>query len=85
MAGAAAELRAHGAAVAHVRVGFTTSGAVLSTVTDAADRDYRLYLLSDCVAAPDRRTHDALMTAVLPRLAHLIDAAELCALLHRPR
>src|SRR4051794_30245254 len=32
--------------------GMSTNGAVLSTVTDAADRDYRLYILSDGVADP---------------------------------
>ena len=28
--------------------GISTGGVVLSTVRDAADRDYRLYVLSDC-------------------------------------
>ncbi|MEZ7124578.1 cysteine hydrolase family protein [Nonomuraea sp. AD125B] len=64
-----------------VVAGVTTSGVVLSTVTDAADRDYRLYVLSDAVADPDRDVHRALMTGVFPRLAHVIDTAGLRALL----
>lgn len=62
--------------------GITTSGVVLSTITDAADRDYELYLLSDCVADPDPGTHHTLMTRVFPRLAHIIDTATLRSLLH---
>ncbi|MGW5155407.1 cysteine hydrolase family protein [Nonomuraea wenchangensis] len=64
-----------------VVAGVTTSGVVLSTVTVAADRDYRLYVLSDAVADPDPDVHRALMTGVFPRLAHVIDTAGLRALL----
>lgn len=66
-----------------VIAGITTSGVVLSTVADAADRDYRLYVLSDGVADPDPHVHQTLMTGVLPRLAHIIDTAELRSLLRR--
>ncbi|GGQ32038.1 cysteine hydrolase family protein [Streptosporangium pseudovulgare] len=65
-----------------VIAGITTSGAVLSTVTDAADRDYRLHVLSDGVTDPDPQVHHTLMTGVFPRLAHIIDTAELRSLLH---
>ncbi|GLW12710.1 hydrolase [Microtetraspora sp. NBRC 13810] len=65
-----------------VIAGITTSGVVLSTVTDAADRDYRLYVLSDGVTDPDPQVHQTLMTSVFPRLAHVIDTAELRSLLH---
>ncbi|MFF4340519.1 cysteine hydrolase family protein [Kitasatospora sp. NPDC001540] len=61
--------------------GVSTSGAVLSTVIDAADRDYRLYVLSDGVADPDAAVQDVLLHHVLPARAHLIDSAELPALL----
>ncbi|MCC5580361.1 cysteine hydrolase [Microtetraspora sp. AC03309] len=64
-----------------VIAGITTSGVVLSTVTDAADRDYRLYVLADGVADPDPHAHQTLMTSVFPRLAHVIDTAELRSLL----
>ncbi|KUJ65189.1 isochorismatase [Streptomyces albus subsp. albus] len=61
--------------------GITTSGAVLSTVIDAADRDYQLYVLSDGVADPDTDVHDVLLHRVLPSRAHIVDTAELHALL----
>ncbi|MFF1790210.1 cysteine hydrolase [Kitasatospora sp. NPDC058243] len=61
--------------------GVSTSGVVLSTVLDAADRDYRLYVLSDGVADPDTEVHDALLQKVLPSRAHIIGTAELRALL----
>ncbi|MEU9046971.1 MULTISPECIES: cysteine hydrolase [unclassified Kitasatospora] len=57
--------------------GISTSGAVLSTVIDAADRDYQLYVLSDGVADPDPEAHHALLRHVLPARARLIDTAEL--------
>jgi nicotinamidase-related amidase len=65
-----------------VIAGITTSGVVLSTVVDAADRDYQLYVLSDGVTDPDPQVHQTLMTSVFPRLAHIIDTAELRSLLH---
>ncbi|WP_214416622.1 cysteine hydrolase family protein [Sphaerisporangium fuscum] len=65
-----------------VIAGLTTSGVVLSTVTDAADRDYRLYILSDGVTDPDPQAHQTLMTSVFPRMAHIIDTAGLRSLLH---
>ncbi|GAA2279907.1 cysteine hydrolase [Kitasatospora cystarginea] len=61
--------------------GISTSGAVLSTVIDAADRDYQLYVLSDGVADPDTEVHDILLSRVLPSRAHIVDSAELHALL----
>ncbi|MFJ3662942.1 cysteine hydrolase [Streptomyces sp. NPDC090119] len=61
--------------------GISTSGAVLSTVIDAADRDYQLYILSDCVADPDTEVHDTLLHRVFPARAHIIDTTELRALL----
>lgn len=68
-----------------VIAGLITSGAVLSTVADAADRDYRLYILSDGVADPDQHAHETLMTGVFPRLAHIIDTVELRSLLRESR
>ncbi|MFE7332258.1 cysteine hydrolase family protein [Streptomyces sp. NPDC057565] len=61
--------------------GISTGGVVLSTVIDAADRDYQLYVLSDGVADPDTEVHDVLLHRVLPSRAHIIDTAELHALL----
>lgn len=61
--------------------GISTSGVVLSTVIDAADRDYQLYILSDGVADPDTEVHDVLLHRVFPARAHIIDTAELHTLL----
>jgi nicotinamidase-related amidase len=61
--------------------GFSTSGVVLSTVIDAADRDYQLYVLSDGVADPDTEVHNILLHRVFPSRAHIIDTAELRTLL----
>ena len=60
-----------------VVAGVSTSGVVLSTVLDAADRDYQLYVLSDGVADPDLEAHDVLLHQVFPSRAHVIDTAEL--------
>ncbi|WP_129842877.1 cysteine hydrolase [Streptomyces sp. RFCAC02] len=57
--------------------GVSTSGVVLSTVIDAADRDYRLYVLSDCIADPDTEAHAVLLRRVLPSRTHVIDTTEL--------
>ncbi|MYW05206.1 cysteine hydrolase [Streptomyces sp. SID3343] len=61
--------------------GLGTSGVVLSTVVDAADRDYRLYVLSDGIADPDTEAHDVLLHRVFPSRAHIIDTTELHTLL----
>ena len=64
-----------------VLAGLSTSGVVLSTVRDGADRDYRVFVLSDASADPDPEVHEFLTTRVFPRQAHVITAAELGALL----
>lgn len=64
-----------------VVAGTSTTGAVLSTVLDAADRDYLLHVLSDAVADPDPEVHDLLLRRVLPSRAHLVDTAGLPELL----
>lgn len=57
--------------------GAHTSGALLSTIREAADRDYRLLVLADCCADSDTETHRFLMTRIFPRQAELATAAEL--------
>ncbi|MGW6144835.1 cysteine hydrolase family protein [Streptomyces sp. NPDC055140] len=64
-----------------VLCGVSTSGVVLSTLIDAADRDYRLFVLSDGVADADIETHETLLTKVFPSRAHIIDAAQFRELL----
>lgn len=54
-----------------VLAGISTSGVVLSTVRDAADRDYRIVVLSDGCADPDPEVHGVLMTKVFPRQAEV--------------
>ncbi|MEU3983496.1 cysteine hydrolase [Streptomyces sp. NPDC026672] len=53
--------------------GVFTSGVVLSTVREAADRDYRLLVLSDVCADPDPQLHRTLMESVLPMQADILD------------
>ncbi|MFD7752005.1 MFS transporter [Streptomyces sp. NPDC059757] len=64
-----------------VLAGISTSGVVLSTLMDAADRDYRVYVLSDGIADPDPRTHQVLVDNVFPSRAHVIDTTGLRGLL----
>jgi nicotinamidase-related amidase len=64
-----------------VLAGLSTSGVVLSTVIEATDRDYRLYVLSDGTDDPDTEIRDFLLTKVFPRRAQIIDTGTLRALL----
>jgi nicotinamidase-related amidase len=63
-----------------VLAGVSTGGVVLSTVRDAADRDYRLYVLEDGCADRDPEVHGLLMQKVFPRQAWVIQAADLTGL-----
>ena len=60
-----------------VLAGISTSGVVLSTVCDGADRDYRLIVLSDGCADPDEEVHCVLLTKVFARRADVITIDEL--------
>jgi nicotinamidase-related amidase len=64
-----------------VLAGLSTSGVVLSTLIEAADRDYRLFVLSDGTDDPDAETRDVLLGKVFPRRAQVIDTAEFRTLL----
>jgi nicotinamidase-related amidase len=64
-----------------ILAGLTTSGVVLSRVRDAADRDYRLILLSDCISDPRQEAHRVLMEEVFPGQADVITTAGLHPLL----
>ncbi|MFD7474056.1 cysteine hydrolase family protein [Streptomyces sp. NPDC059837] len=61
--------------------GISTSGVVLSTLIDVADRDYRVYVLTDGVADPDPEVNRILVNDVFPSRAHLIDTTQLPELL----
>lgn len=64
-----------------VLAGISTSGVVLSTIRDAADRDYRLLVLADACADFDPDVHAILTEKVFPRQADVVTAADLDALL----
>lgn len=64
-----------------ILAGLSTSGVVLSTVRDAHDRDYRLFVLADLTADPDQEVHDFLTARIFPRQAHVITTPDLEALL----
>ena len=55
-----------------VLTGFATSGVVLSTVREAADKDYQLTVLSDGCHDMDEEVHRVLTTKVFPRQAEVI-------------
>jgi nicotinamidase-related amidase len=62
-----------------ILAGVSTGGVVLSTVRDAADRDYRLILLADaCTDQPE--VHDVLVERVFPSQADVIEVDDLDAL-----
>lgn len=57
--------------------GVSTSGVVLSTVRDGADRDYRIFVISDLCADPQPDVHSLLLEKVFPRQAQVISSGEL--------
>jgi len=59
-----------------VLTGFATSGVVLSTVREAADKDYRLTVLSDACGDGDEEVHRILTNKVFPRQAGVITVEE---------
>lgn len=59
-----------------VLAGIATGGVVLSTVREAADKDYQLTVLSDCCADPDEEVHRVLTTKILNRQADVINLGQ---------
>jgi len=66
-----------------VLAGISTSGVVLSTVRDAADRDYRLSVLADGCADTDPANHEFLTQKIFPRQCDVISVADLSIWLAR--
>lgn len=64
--------------------GIATSGVVLSTLREAADRDYRLTVLSDACLDADGEVHRVLMEKVFPRQAEVMAVREWERSLERP-
>lgn len=67
-----------------VLAGIATSGVVLSTVRQAADADYGLFVLADCCADRDDEVHRMLIEKVFPRQAGVLTAEAFVTLLRRP-
>ena len=63
-----------------ILTGIATSGVVLSTLREAADKDYQLTVLSDCCADMDEEVHEVLLTRVFPRQADVVTVEEWCVL-----
>jgi nicotinamidase-related amidase len=59
-----------------VLTGIATSGVVLSTLREAADKDYRITVLADGCADGDEEVHRVLMTKVFPRQADVLTVDE---------
>ena len=59
-----------------VLAGIITSGVVLSTVREAADKDYQLTVLSDLCADHDPEVHSLLINKVFPRQAAVMTYEE---------
>jgi nicotinamidase-related amidase len=75
-----AQLRARGIDTL-LLAGVSTSGVVLSTIRDAADKDYRVVVLADLCADLDPQVHATLTEKVFPRQADVVTSAELAGLL----
>jgi nicotinamidase-related amidase len=58
-----------------IMAGVATSGVVLSTVREAADRDYSIVVISDCCADSDQDLHQVLLERLFPRQARVTDLA----------
>jgi nicotinamidase-related amidase len=59
-----------------ILAGFSTSGVVLSTVCEAADKDFKLTVLSDASADPDEELHHALMTKIFVKRGDVVPVDE---------
>jgi nicotinamidase-related amidase len=55
-----------------VLTGIATSGVVLSTLREAADKDYRLSVLADACADRDPEVNSVLLNKVFPRQAEVL-------------
>ncbi|MET4431705.1 cysteine hydrolase [Mycolicibacterium sp. 624] len=57
--------------------GCHTSGAILTTIREAADRDYRIIMVEGCVADPEPELNRFLLRRIFPRQAEIWTAAQL--------
>jgi nicotinamidase-related amidase len=76
-AGSDLEVLLRSLGVSHlVLTGIATSGVVLSTLREAADRDYELTVLSDACADADDEVHRVLTEKIFPRQAEVLPVEE---------
>ncbi len=59
-----------------VLTGIATSGVVLSTLIEAADRDYQMTVIEDCCADGDDEVHRVLMTKIFSKRADVMTLDE---------
>lgn len=59
-----------------ILTGVATSGVVLSTLREAADKDYIITVISDCCTDAETDVHQLLITKVFPKQAAVISLAE---------
>lgn len=79
-AGSDLEVILRGHKIEHlVLAGIATSGVVLSTLREAADKDYRLTVLADGCADRDPEVHGVLLNKVFPRQAEVVTTAQWAA------
>jgi nicotinamidase-related amidase len=62
-----------------VLAGVSTSGVVLSTVRDGADKDFRLVVVADACADLDDEVHRVLTEKLFPRQAEVVATADAVA------
>ena len=59
-----------------ILTGIATSGVVLSTLREAADKDYRIVVLSEACLDPDPEVHRVLVEKVFPRQADVLTVSQ---------
>jgi Amidases related to nicotinamidase len=59
-----------------VLTGISTSGVVLSTLREAADKDFQITVLADACGDADEEVHRVLTTKIFPRQATVITTGE---------
>jgi nicotinamidase-related amidase len=59
-----------------ILTGVSTSGVVLSTLREAADKDYKLTVLKDCCADGDEEVHRVLTNKIFTRQADVMTVDE---------
>ncbi|HEY0244287.1 MAG TPA: isochorismatase family cysteine hydrolase [Mucilaginibacter sp.] len=59
-----------------VLTGISTGGVMLATLVEAADKDYRLTVLSDCCADPDEEAHRVLINNIFSKRANVLTVEE---------